>query len=121
MVQLPTDRNTYQPAKVSQVYAWHVYVCVRVVRYVLCCDALAQNVISGLSGASIGAGFSVSTWSPFLCVLPNNVSTLVWVQFTMFLAAFPLAAVITVLSLRVSSHVWKGVYSAFMFMVLDML
>ena len=75
---------------------------------------IAQNVISGLSGASIGAGFSVSTWSPFLCLLPNSVATLVWVQFTVFLVAFPLAAAITALSLRVSVHVWKGVRKAFM-------
>ena len=72
------------------------------------CGSYSQNVISGLSGASVGSGFSVTTWSPFLCLLPNSVKVLVWVQFTLFLAALPLAAGVAAASHRVSQYIWKG-------------
>ena len=69
---------------------------------------LPQNLVSGLSGAAIGAGFSVSTWAPYLCLFPSSVSSLVWIQFTLFLAAFPLAAGLAWLTPRVSVYFWKG-------------
>ena len=80
----------------------------------LCCnchqlmrDAM-QSVMSGLSGAAIGGGFSVSTWAPYLCMLPSSVLSRVWMQFVLFIAAFPLAAGLAHLSPRVSAYFWRS-------------
>jgi hypothetical protein len=74
---------------------------------ILCC--FLQNTISALSGATIGGGFGVSTWAPYLCLLPNSVSALIWIQFTLLLSAFPMAAGMATLTPRVSTYFWKGV------------
>jgi hypothetical protein len=72
-----------------------------------------QSVISGLSGAAIGGGFSASTWAPYLCVLPSSVLSLVWIQFALFIAAFPLAAGLAHLSSRRSAYFWKSTQALF--------
>ena len=74
---------------------------------IMSCIAL-QTLLSGLSGAAIGGGFSVSTWAPYLCVLPSSVLSLVWAQFALFIAALPLAAGLAHLSPRVSTYFWKS-------------
>jgi hypothetical protein len=67
-----------------------------------------QNLISGLSGAAIGGGFGVSTWAPYLCLLPSRVASLVWAQLAMFLASFPLAAGLALVVPWLSAYFWKG-------------
>jgi hypothetical protein len=74
---------------------------------IMSCIAL-QTLLSGLSGAAIGGGFSVSTWAPYLCILPSSVLSLVWAQFALFIAALPLAAGLAHLSPRVSTYFWKS-------------
>ena len=98
----------------NHVGSWYVMflLCCALHPYVTdinaCMHDALQSVISGLSGAAIGGGFSVSTWAPYLCMLPNSVLALVLIQFTLLIAAFPLAAGLAHLSSRVSAYFWKS-------------
>lgn len=63
---------------------------------------------SALSGAAVGAGFSVTTWSPWICVVGNDIVGQSWVQLILLLCVLPMAAAIAVLSVPISRCIWKG-------------
>lgn len=68
-----------------------------------------QVTISAFSGAAVGAGFSVTTWAPWVCVIGDNIVTQMWVQLILALCALPMALGIAALSVPLSRIIWKGV------------
>lgn len=69
---------------------------------------LAQVTVSALSGAAVGAGFSVSTWTPWVCVVGDDIVVQTWVQLILLISAIPLSFGIAVLSVPISRFIWKG-------------
>ena len=79
-------------------------MCVRVV------SVARQSGVLGLAGAALGSGFSVQTWLPYPCVLPNTPSFLYWAQISSVLWLLPLALVCGALSLVMSGFIWRGAF-----------
>ena len=67
-----------------------------------------RSAVASLAGGGVGGGFSVSTWSPWQCVLPADVAVQNWVQYVLLAAMLPAAGLVAACSKRVSAWLWKG-------------
>lgn len=70
---------------------------------------LCAQVTSALSGAAVGAGLSVTTWAPWICVVGDNIVTQIWAQLALVLFAAPVAYAACALSVPLSRLMWEGV------------
>lgn len=69
----------------------------------------AQNGILSVTGAAIGLGTDLTSWSPWLCLLPSNrFSVIVWAQIGVGVSLVPLAALAALVSRPLADRIWKS-------------
>lgn len=67
-----------------------------------------QRGVLSIAGASVGVGLGVTTWSPWLCLLPNdNFPAAVWVQVGVLASTFPIALLAAAYSQPFARAIWK--------------
>lgn len=69
--------------------------------------ALQTGVLS-LSGAVIGGGFGLQTWLPYLCIMPTDFQSIVWLQLSVVLVMVPVALAAAVVSRLLSMWLWQS-------------
>lgn len=75
-----------------------------------------QGGVLSVAGASVGLGLGVTTWSPWLCLLPaDDFPAVVWVQVGIMVAVVPIAMLAAAYSQPLARAVWKRALLRFVF------
>ena len=66
------------------------------------------TAVLSVSATAMGGGFGLTTWTPYLCLVPKDFFKSFWLQLSVPLIVVPVAACAAAVSIPLSKLLWKG-------------